>query len=217
MTQPDRETLPEPPDKLEPLFGPPAETYPPLERPGFDPKLKVVDIVTIETIAEEPPVSVAREAELLGSVASESAVGKLLGERFVGIGVRVVPIRRGPDLWFALYYSYSNEVAVEVAISPKGKVLDVVERHFQPAFVAAEIELAIRLAREALGDKVVELKAGVIGIEPPAGSANAWRRLADVRFFRPTERLPRYRATVDLAEEAVIDSGRVPAGRRRNG
>lgn len=202
--------LPAPEEYFE-IPGLPAETFPPLrDRPEYEAVIDIVDVQDVEVESVAPPISENRVAELLATASEDDLVRKLLGESFIGIGVRVVPLKEGRDDLLAMFYSYSSQWTVEARLNDDGGVLEAETSRVQPALTEEEFGLAVELARDALGGDIGDLAAGGIAITTGYEHELADRRLIDVRFFEPAERLPRYRALIDLADRVVVESGRVP-------
>ena len=210
MTNRREVELPPPPDNLPDIFDFPAETIPPLrDRPPMQVPEGVSDRRDLQADRGRALLSARATERLLGQAAASPDVKKLLGRSFVPIGVRQLSTKDGLQT-VALFYSYSNQWSVEANADPRGAVLSCQNLRQQPALAESEIEVAVSIARRALRADVGELSAGVMAIsrEEPEDPL-AGRRLADVRFFDPTERLPRYFAIVDLAVRRVVESGRV--------
>jgi hypothetical protein len=130
---------------------------------------------------------------------------------------RVTPIgvsRRGETekgerrTYLVVGYDYTANVAVEISLDEHGELLEISDEHYQPAPVQKEIDRAIELARnDARLSKDV---AGLVGMAIPFSGANdefANKRVLEVLFGCRAERLPRYRAWVDLATESVLHAG----------
>jgi hypothetical protein len=202
--------LPEPPDDFRPVLDFPAETNPPLrDRPPFPVPEGVSDRREIEVQAAPAGPSARTTARLLSVATASPAVKRLLGRSFATIGLRQALTKEGRET-VAVFYSYTNQWAVEVRIDPRAGVVSAEPLRVQPPLTEEEAALAVRLARDVLGVEAERLEAGTMAItrEDP-DDALAGRRLADVRLFPADERPARYFAVVDLAESTVIDSGRV--------
>lgn len=130
---------------------------------------------------------------------------------------RVVPIgisRRGDkgkgerSSYLAVFYDYSANVAVEIGLDEQGGLIGMSDEQYQPPPLQSEIDRAIELAR---GDRRLERRVdGLIGMAIPyAGHNNefAAQRVLEVMFGCRTERLPRFRAWVDLGTETVLHAG----------
>jgi hypothetical protein len=130
---------------------------------------------------------------------------------------RCLPIgisRRGEEekgerrTYLVVAYDYTNDVTVEVTLDEHGELLDVADEHYQPPPIESEIERAIDLARAdaRLSARVEGLVASAIPFSGPDNEF-ANRRVLEVLFGCRTERLPRYRAWVDLGRETVLHTG----------
>jgi hypothetical protein len=130
---------------------------------------------------------------------------------------RIVPIgvsRRGETAkeerrsYLAVAYDYTANVAVEITLDEQGAFVGMSDEQYQPPPIQSEIDRAIELARsdQRLSAKVSNLVGMAI---PFAGPANEYarRRVLEVLFGCRTERLPRFRAWVDLATETVLHAG----------
>jgi hypothetical protein len=104
--------------------------------------------------------------------------------------------------------------ALEVDLNEQAeRVLEVRQTREQPAPTRAEVDQAVGLARQdARLSSVLEPEwfGNAILISPadPQDPASGHRQF-DVRFGPTTERLPRYRALVDLTAGMVVSAGRV--------
>lgn len=117
--------------------------------------------------------------------------------------------REGAISHLAVVYDYSANVAVEISIDAHGEVTGIADASYQPALVEAEVSRAIEIARsddrlpaQTLGS----LTGMVIPFEGPNGEW-AGRRVVEVLFGCRSERLPRFRAWVDLSTETVLHAG----------
>jgi len=112
-----------------------------------------------------------------------------------------------------MFYSYSNQVAVEAILDGRGRVVKVEDYRRQPAATGSEIHQAVALARRSLRQQdgwSDDLASGVIAItnDDPT-SPDYGRRLMDVRFFTADERLAKLMAIVDLGKGKITRSGSV--------
>jgi hypothetical protein len=134
---------------------------------------------------------------------------------------RVTPLgvsRRGevakgePRTYLIVAYDYAANVAVEIVLDERGELLAMSDERYQPPPIQSEIDKAIALARsdDRLVTKVGELVAMVI---PFSGVDNEWanRRVFEVLFGCRSERLPRFRAWVDVGGETVLHAGETGA------
>jgi hypothetical protein len=126
----------------------------------------------------------------------------------IGVGRRGEPEKNERLTYLAVVYDYSANLAIEITLDEHGAFLSMSEERYQPPPTEREIERAIDLARsdERLGMRV----ANMIGMAIPfSGHDNEFgnRRVLEVLFGCRTERLPRFRAWVDLSTESVIQAG----------
>ena len=110
--------------------------------------------------------------------------------------------------YLAVAYDHTANLAVEISLDEHGELLGINEEQYQPPPIQIEIDRAIELARthDRLASKVEGLVAMAI---PFAGPNNEWanRRVLEVLFGCRSERLPKYRAWVDLGTESVLWAG----------
>jgi hypothetical protein len=165
---------------------------------------------------ESEEASPAVSAELLErareTVLAHGGVREHLdGERFEWIGVSArdeKALEDGDEApLLAILYSYDRNRAIEVRLDASGeKVHDVSIEAYQPPATDEEVRRAVELARShpRLAESVTE---DLVGTAILMDAANAVGRRFDVRFGCPSERLPRFMATVDLSREAVVSVG----------
>ena len=209
-------TLPVPTEVFD-LPGTPAETYPPLrDRPDDESRWEITDVADVDVEEIDLRSSAERERGLLETATAHAAVQRELGGAYVAIGLRLQPIKARGDAIFALFYSYEHQLTVEARLDDEGQVTGVTTSRIQPAFTSDEIAQAVEIARAALGERANGYEAGVIEFTPDYQDERAARRLADVRFFDPSERLPHYGVVVDIADREAVRSHRIPRGKERN-
>jgi hypothetical protein len=207
--------LPKPKPDLATIFEFPATTVPPLRGLGegeISPEISKRQDVIVRDL--KPALTQDRIAALQNSVSRASAVKKLLGDTFIPVGVRTLhDEKKSSTSPVVMFYSYSNQLAIEATVDGRGRVTAIDEFRHQPAATDGEIQQAIALARRSLRKHEYwtdDLSAGVIAItndEPT--SPDYGRRLMDVRFFKQEERLATLKASVDLGKGRVISSGAV--------
>jgi hypothetical protein len=104
----------------------------------------------------------------------------------------------------------AENVALEITLDEHHEFIGLSEERYQPPLIQAEIDRAVEMARAdaRLADRVDGLVAMAI---PYAGADNEWRerRVIEVLFGCREDRLPRYRARVDLGSESVLSAGDV--------
>jgi hypothetical protein len=205
--------LPEPIDEAVPFEDYPAETEPPLrDRPPMIAAEGLRDRRDVDVRPIRHGLGARRAAQLTATAGKDARVRRLLGRRFVSIGVRSSASKDGRDP-VAVFFSYANQWAVEVRFDPRGDVIEARTSRTQPPLTDEELARCLELARKAIGRGARELAGGAIAVmrEEP-DDALAGRRLADVRFFEEDRRLPRFHATVDVASGEVLDSGTLERG-----
>jgi hypothetical protein len=168
-------------------------------------------------------LTAAREAQLRQAATQDARVRAALGERFGYIAAnRAEPDKERPNIsaeaipFRLTFYSYSNNVAVEVLMK-KDTVAEVSRREgYQPPEGAEEIKEAIALAqRESrLSEAVKGMYATAILTAPAKGTPGYGHRVLHVSFTATggPEEVPTYYALVDLTEQKVVVAERV--GRR---
>jgi hypothetical protein len=110
--------------------------------------------------------------------------------------------------YVAVAYDYSTDVAVQITLDDRGELMAITDEHYQPAPIESEIARAIDLARadSRLSSKVEGLVASAIPFEGHADEF-ANRRVLEVLFGCRADRLPQFRAWVDLSKESVLHAG----------
>lgn len=130
---------------------------------------------------------------------------------------RITPIgvsRRGETAkgerrtYLVVAYDYTANMAVEISLDENGELLGLSEERYQPPPIRSEIDRAIELARsdDRLASKVGSLVAMAIPFSG-AGDELANQRIIEVLFGCRADRLPKYRAWVDLGTETVLNAG----------
>jgi hypothetical protein len=217
--------------ELPPTIKPPLRDMPPPPDSG--------EVELWEAFASGPaPEQLAVTPELNGAaqataLAAEGVQSVLADKKYVPIGLSRLDVgkreasaqagprprggRRREAAWMFSFYNYTDNVAVEVLLDEGARqVLGVAESRYQPAPVQEELDRAVALARgdrrlaERLSDDLEGTAILVSPVDPD--DPRAYRRLFDVRFGRPDERLPRYMALVDLGSETVLSAGPVDGG-----
>jgi len=207
--------LPKPKSDLSQIYEFPAVTTPMLR--------ELTQLETPSTISKRQevmardlkPALKAERVEFLQKLAARApSVKRLLGEKFVSIGVRTRDdAKQKSTAAVALFYSYSNQVAVEAVLDRRGRVVEAEDYRQQPAATDREIDQAVALARRSLRKQDIwsdDLTSGVIAItnDDPT-SLDYGRRLMDVRFFKSDERLAKLMAIVDLGKGKITRSGSI--------
>jgi hypothetical protein len=165
----------------------------------------------------------SREAELRNAATQDTRVRSALGARFgyvtaaevepdkqhAGEAADALPVR-------LTFYSYTNNVAVEVLMR-QGAVEEVTRRGgYQPPEGADEIKAAIVLAQQdsRLATLVKGMHATAIVTYPERGQPGYGHRVLHVSFSANAaeEEAPRYYALVDLTEQKIVTAG--PVGER---
>lgn len=130
---------------------------------------------------------------------------------------RVIPIgvsQRGATdkderrSYLVVAYDYTANVAVEISLDENGSLIAMSDERYQPPPIQTEIDRAIELARS--DERLIKEVSHLAGMAIPFSGINnefADRRVLEVLFCCRTERLPRFRAWVDLGTETVLYAG----------
>jgi hypothetical protein len=178
------------------------------------------NVVDVPYSALPAVLTASREAQLRQAATQDTRVRTALGERFSYITAnRAEPDKQNANipaeaLPFRLtFYSYSNNVAVEVLMK-QDTVAEVVRREgYQPPEGAEEIKAAVALAqRESRFSEAVKgMYATAIVTAPEKGTPGYGHRVLHVSFSATggPEEVPAYYALVDLTEQKVVVADRV--------
>lgn len=153
----------------------------------------------------------ATAQELLKRALSMQPVRDRLSRgRHIPIGVS----RRGETAkgerrtYVAVAYDYNANVAVEISLDEQGELIGITDEQYQPPPIQSEIDRAIDLAR--VDDRLASKVGGLVAMAIPfSGFDNEFanRRVLEVLFGCRTDRLPKYRAWVELGTESVLHAG----------
>lgn len=168
-----------------------------------------VELHPIEALSDEFTDAIAHEMmqRALGVPEVKARLGR---GRVVLIGVsRLGEIAKDERrTYLVVAYDYTSNTAVEIRLDEHGAFIGLSDEHVQPPPIQSEIDRAIELARS--DDRLAERVAHLVGMAIPfAGPDNefAARRVLEVLFGCRSERLPRFRAWVDLGTETVLHAG----------
>jgi hypothetical protein len=153
----------------------------------------------------------ARRDLLQSALGMQKVRDRLNRGRCLPIGISRREDAKGErQTYVAVAYDYSNDVAVAITLDDRGELIQITDEHNQPAPIESEIARAIDLARAdpRLSSRVDGLVASAI---PFAGHSDEFanRRVLEVLFGCRADRLPQYRAWVDLSKESVLHAGRL--------
>jgi hypothetical protein len=126
----------------------------------------------------------------------------------IGISRRGDPAKDERRSYLIVAYDYTTNMAIEIHLDDQGELLGINDERYQPPPIQSEIDRAISLAR--LDERLAAKVAGLTGMAIPyAGASNEFenQRVLEVLFGCRTERLPQYRAFVDLGTESVLHAG----------
>jgi hypothetical protein len=207
--------LPQPKTDMPSVYEFPAVTDPPLRELGERGIPSEISKRQNFAVRELTLVVKPDRLQALQKMAARApAVKKLLGEKFIPIGVRVAEdAKEKTRTTIATFYSYSNQTAVEAVLTGSGRLVRCDDFRYQPAATDEEIAQAVSIARRSLRKQdgwSDDLSAGVIAVtDDEPTSRDYGRRLMDVRFFRPDERVAQFMALVDLEKAKINRSGSV--------
>jgi hypothetical protein len=177
----------------------------------------------VASTARPAALTDTRESELRNAATQDSQVRATLGEHFAYVmAAELDPDKQKPDQATdaravrLTFYSYSNNVAVEVLM--RQQKVEQVSKHenYQPPEGPEEIKTAIALAQREprLSELVKGMHATAILIYFERGQPEYGRRILHVSFSatEAEEEAPRYYALVDLTEQKTVAAG--PVGER---
>lgn len=108
-------------------------------------------------------------------------------------------------------YDYTSDVAVEFTVDEGSeRAVEVSEAAYQPPITQSEIDRAFELARadRRLAEvDIDDLLPMSIPLDSDVTGERANHRMLEVLFGCQGERLPRFRAVVDLSAEQVVSAG----------
>lgn len=126
----------------------------------------------------------------------------------IGISRRGETAKGEQRTYLVVAYDYSANMAVEISLDEHGELRSINDERYQPPPIQSEIDRAITLAR--LDQRLATRSEGLVGMAIPFSGVNnefANRRVLEVLFGCRTDRLPKYRAWVDLGTESVLYAG----------
>jgi len=126
----------------------------------------------------------------------------------IGIARRGEATKKERVTHLVVAYDYTANMAVEITLDEHGSFLGINDEEYQPPPIQREIDRAIGLARN--DDRLREKVGHLVGMAIPfSGHDNEFgnARVLEVLFGCRSERLPRFRAWVDLSTETVIHAG----------
>jgi hypothetical protein len=159
------------------------------------------------------------EARIRLAVQADGRVRELLGDRFAYIGIHEVErdkmVQRDPfpPLVTLTYFSYANNVAVEVDVQGFQQVRDARNRAgYKPPEGEQEVREAIDLARAEprLRDRVAGLVGTAILMPRAKDHPDYPNRVLYVTFHKAVGTAPLYWATVDLTARRVLGASPSP-------
>ena len=203
-----RELPAQPPPVTVQEFTGPREGWPPQPRGRTNvtsvPSTRIAGALTAEL-----------EGEIRASALHDARVRAALGERFGYVDTseseppKTAQGRAAQLATRVTFYSYTNNVAVEVDM--RGRAVEAVRprANYQPPEGAEEIKAAVDLARgnPRLARTVRDLTANAIVTFPAAGQPGHGHRVLYVAFSATGEEITRYYATVDLTAGKILASG----------
>jgi hypothetical protein len=126
----------------------------------------------------------------------------------VGVSRRGEPAKGERRTYLVVAYDYTANMAVEIRLDEHGELLGISDERYQPPPIQSEIDRAIELART--DDRLATKVAGLVAMAIPFSGINSEftdQRVLEVLFGCRTDRLPKYRAWVDLGTENVLHAG----------
>jgi len=176
------------------------------------------EVTNVPWTARAGALTETMETELRNTATQDARVRGALGERYGYVTAAEVepdkerPRDAGQPLRARLtFYSYTNNVAVEVLM--RGREVESVNRRegYQPPEGAEEIKLAISLAEQdsRLHRAVQGMTATAILTYPERDHPGYGHRILHVSFSAQGEDVPRYYALVDLTAQRVLTAGPV--------
>lgn len=126
----------------------------------------------------------------------------------IGVSRRGEKAKSERRMYLVVAYDYTANVAVEISLDEQGELLGISDERYQPPPLQSEIDSAIELARQ--DERITNKVRGLVAMAIPFSGANqeyADRRVLEVLFACRTDRLPKYRAWVDLGTESVLHAG----------
>ncbi len=191
--------------ELPPIIEPALRGVPAFEGPEPD-HFEPFESEELESDVSDESLERTRQRVMADSNVREH----LGGERFEWIGVSVLDEKAveesGEGSLVAILYAYDRNRAVEVRLDRDGETVHDVSVHaYQPPPTDGEIRRAIEIAgaHPRLAEHVGQLEGTALLISPPGAN----QRIFDIRFGCPSERLPRFMATVDLSRQSVVRVG----------
>lgn len=156
--------------------------------------------------------------QLQQAALADAQVRQLLGERFVFIVADELELGKTgrPQTTEELatrltYFSHTNNVAVEVRMLGFKVESAKLREGYQPPEGAAEIDLAVQLARQdsRIREKVAGLEAAALVAFPQKDQPGYGNRILYVSFSKAGAGLAVYMALVDLTAQKVLAAGPV--------
>lgn len=185
----------------------------------------VLDVAVKRTTNESAVLTSSEVATLRKAAESDRRVAALLGSRWAFIDADRIPpegkisfgcCRHTTNLTRLVYYSYSQNVAVEVQMKDTN-VLSVSRREgYQPPEGQQDVQRGIELAKAdpRLAGKVEQLQGHGLLMQPDRGffrnDPGYAHRTIWITFSQGQDGDPKYWAVVDLTEDKVLEAGEEP-------
>ena len=170
-------------------------------------------------VVHSPDAALPSAAEFQARAAANTAVRNLLGERYALISVHPAdPPHKfdlgccspAPPLMEGMFYSYSHDAAVEVALRGERIVSVRQRKDYLPPESQEELDQAVELARkdDRISTSIQGLEGHAILMQPGDGivfnDPGYGHRVFWVTFSQGVSGNPEYWAVVDLSERKVL-------------
>jgi hypothetical protein len=165
-------------------------------------------------VASDPLPDLVSEQDRRDAADAAAQDGRVLewigGGQPTGLGTGVIERKEGePPLIVVRFLSCDTSSVVIAWVDVATRAVVHVERAALDAFATEdEVRHAVSMASAALAG---DLEPGMVGRGMPIEGTGpfAGRRLIDVRFVNPDQRLARWYARVDVCDDGVVEAGPV--------
>jgi hypothetical protein len=202
--------LPRPPDPPR-LLEPAAVVEPPLRDMPAPSTPEITDWEVVRTARDTAPSNAPLLGRAMDIAMRDERAGSLLqGERVVVLGVaRLLDRKSEAPATVLVAYDYERARSIEIELSGGDeamRVAEVVESDHQPSPSDEEIDRAVRIARERVGNLLEPdwTVNALLTSSVSAGDRHFGQRMIVVVFGPADERLPRVRCLVDLGRDEAV-------------
>ncbi|MFN0016177.1 MAG: hypothetical protein ACKVU2_16680 [Saprospiraceae bacterium] len=189
-------------------FSGSKEGWPPRPKGALDIKEVPFEVIEREKVSSE------LQEQLKAIAIADKKVKEVLGTNYALLDVFSAELPKATSqaisLYTLSYYSYTQNLAVNVQSDGRSVVSVNSIRDFQPVESNEEIESASRLviAQSPISDKVKGLRAKGIITEMPRGTKGHGHRVLYLSYLKnATDDLPLYYALVDLTKNTILETG----------